>query len=191
MHDDRVVARQLAGDGELAGGEGVGDQPGQWGLGEDGELRARRERRADERGEDEDEGRLGRERVDAGRSQPVKQPRAEPDASEICPEDALLEDEGLAGGRSTVDIDDQRPPEVPARGHGPIVGRPSLSPLSAAGVGGQEGDLVAGGERKQRLAGDLITVQRRNDVAVKNKPDGGGRRTECRRPNRPGAVSTP
>ena len=47
--DDRVVAGELARDGEVAGGERVVEQPGQRRLGDDGELRAGRQRRADQR----------------------------------------------------------------------------------------------------------------------------------------------
>src|SRR3954470_39004 len=58
--DDRVVARQLAGDREVARGERVVEHPRQRRLGDDRELRARRQRRADERGEAEGERGLGR-----------------------------------------------------------------------------------------------------------------------------------
>ena len=86
---DRVVAGQLAADGEVAGRERVGEQAGERRLRDDGELRARGQRRPDQRGEDERERRLGRERVDAGRAELGQQPGAEADAAEVVAQDLL------------------------------------------------------------------------------------------------------
>ena len=65
--DDRVVPGELARDGEVAGRQRVGEHPGQRRLGHHGELRAGRERRPDQRGEDEGERRVRRR---AGRRRP-------------------------------------------------------------------------------------------------------------------------
>ena len=74
---DRVVAGELPGDGEVARCERIVQAVGQRRLRDDGELRARRQRRADERREDEGQRRLGRERLDPGRGQLVQEVRAE------------------------------------------------------------------------------------------------------------------
>ena len=76
-HDDRVVAGELARDGEVARGQRVGQQPGQRRLGDDGELRARGERGTHQRREAERQRRLGSQRVDAGRGELGQQPRAQ------------------------------------------------------------------------------------------------------------------
>ena len=66
--DDRVVARELARDREVGRRECIVQQAGERRLRDDRELRARGERRADERREDERERRLGSERIDARRA---------------------------------------------------------------------------------------------------------------------------
>ena len=65
-HDDRVVARQLARDREVARRQSIVQAVGQRRLRHDCELRARRQRRADQRGEHERERRLRGQRLDPG-----------------------------------------------------------------------------------------------------------------------------
>ena len=89
--DDGIVARQLARDGELARRQRVGDESGQRGFGNHREFGARGEGGADQRREDERQGRLRRKRIDERRCQAVQQPRAQPDAAEVCPKDPFLE----------------------------------------------------------------------------------------------------
>src|SRR4051794_32957617 len=140
--DDRVVARELAGDREVARGERVVEHPGEGRLRHDGELRARRQRRADERREAERERRLGAEGVDARRREAVHEPRAEARAADIGAQDVLGQGQRL--GARIREVDDEGAAEVAARWAGRIhvpTGyarrRPVPAP-SAARVGGEE-----------------------------------------------------
>jgi hypothetical protein len=87
-------------------------RPGERRLGDDGELRARRQRRADERREAERERRLGAERVDPGRREPVHEPRAEAGAADVGAQDVVGQRQRL--GARVRDVDDEGAAEVAA-----------------------------------------------------------------------------
>ena len=129
-HDDRVVPGELAGDGEPAGRQRVGEQPGERRLGHDGELRAGRQRRADQWGEHEGQRRVRGQRVDPRRGQPVQQPGAEADAAQIGAQHGVVEGERRARRRTVPDVDHQGPAEVPTGWH-VCEGRPAQPPASA------------------------------------------------------------
>ena len=114
-HDDRVMAGQLARDREVARRERVVQAVGQRRLRHDRELRARRQRRADERREHEHQRRSGRQRLDARRRERVQQVRAEPAAADARAQDVVLQRQHLAA--RPVEVDDERPAEVAARRH--------------------------------------------------------------------------
>ncbi len=114
-HHDRVVARALARDREVARGQRVVEPLGQRRLGHDGELGARRERRADERGEDEGERRRGRERVAAVGSELRQQVRAEAGAADRAPQHVVAQGQRLRA--PVAEVHDQGLAEVAARGH--------------------------------------------------------------------------
>ncbi len=122
-HDDRVVAGELALDGEVARGERVVQQARERRLRHHGELRARGERRADQGGEDERQRRVRAERVHLGRGEPVHQPGAEPGAADAAAQDRLRELEPL--GVAAAHVHHERAAEVAARAssgdHSPAV----------------------------------------------------------------------
>ena len=93
-------------DPDRARRERVGDESGQRGFGNHREFGARGEGGADQRREDERQGRLRRKRIDERRCQAVQQPRAQPDAAEVCPKDTFLELQWRACCRTAVDLDD-------------------------------------------------------------------------------------
>ena len=113
--DDRIVAGPLAGDREVARRERVVEPVGQRRLRDDGELRARGQRRAHERGEDEGERRLRRERVAAVGPELAEQVGAQPRAADRPAQDIVPQREGLRA--PVAEVHDQGPAEVAARRH--------------------------------------------------------------------------
>ncbi len=94
----------------MAAGERVADEAGEGGLEEDGELGGGGDGGADERAGGEDEGRPGREWVDAGRTVAEEKGGAEADAADTAAQERLCEgiDRPAAGG----EVDAEQAPEV-------------------------------------------------------------------------------
>ena len=141
-------------------------------LGDHRELGARGQRGADQRREHEDQRRLGGKRIDAGRAALVHQPRAQPRAADERSEHRFVDglDAALAGG----EVDDQRATEIATRW--PLSSLDPKRPVSCArhavwhltaGVGDHEPDRIAGGQGQLAIAGDLVAVERGDDVLVR------------------------
>jgi hypothetical protein len=176
---DRVVPARLARDREVARGQGVRREPRERRERHDGQLRARGQRRPDERREHERERRVGIERVDARRGEPVEQP-----GPEACPADEGAQHVSGSGRVSAVPV----PTSTTSAAR-------SSRPASSARLGAQEADRLPACERHVRVAADPVAVDRGHDVPVQVEADGrrgpghrGGahahRRTDPGRPER-------
>src|SRR4051812_47585723 len=182
--DDRVVPGQLARDREVARGERGVEHPRQRRTRHDGEIRARRQRRADERREAERERGVGRKRIDARGREAVHEPCAEARSADVRAQDVLGQGQRL--GARVREVDDEGAAEVAARWAGRLhvptgYARRRPGPAgSAARVGGEERDGVARRERRLGIARDLVAVERRDDVLVEGQAAGGRRLAERR-----------
>ena len=119
---DRVVAGELPGDRELAGGQRVGQHPGQRRLRHHGELRAGGQRRAHQRREHERQRRRGVQGAGPRRPQPVQQPGAEAGAADVRAQDLIRQRQDLTRPRRW------RPRQAPVRSNRR---RPCQPPASA------------------------------------------------------------
>jgi hypothetical protein len=100
----------------VARGERVVQAVGQRRLRHDGELRARGERRADERGEDEGQRRLRGERIAAVGAERADEVRPQTGAADRAPQHVVAQGQRLRA--AVAELDDQGLAEVAARGHG-------------------------------------------------------------------------